>query len=177
MSAAARVFLRDGHGLSSIDRVAAEAGMSTRTIYQRFRNKADLLGSVIGRLIDRTATMVATSELKNVEPRVALFGIIVTEAHRFPVAARMLVREKRCVQNGVADYFRGQILRGTLIISDPDKAAKIFLQMIIADLHEQFLFGPDRTVSNSDVESHLRGVIEIFILGAAPRSGAAGGPV
>ena len=29
--------------------VAAEAGVSTRTIYERYKNKADLLGAVIGR--------------------------------------------------------------------------------------------------------------------------------
>jgi AcrR family transcriptional regulator len=53
MSAAARVFLRDGYGLSSIDRVATEAGMSTRTICQRFKNQKDIqqaLGSECARL-------------------------------------------------------------------------------------------------------------------------------
>ena len=50
IDAATRVFLREGYGLASIDKVAAEAGVSTRTIYERHKNKADLLGAVISRL-------------------------------------------------------------------------------------------------------------------------------
>src|ERR1700720_1576863 len=52
ISAATRVFLREGYGLASIDKVASEAGVSTRTIYERYKNKADLLSPVIIRLVD-----------------------------------------------------------------------------------------------------------------------------
>src|ERR1019366_463596 len=63
IGAATRVFLRDGYGGASIDKVASEAGVSTRTIYERFKNKADLLGAVISRLADRDmATGLATEE-------------------------------------------------------------------------------------------------------------------
>ena len=64
MGAATRVFLRDGYGMASIDKVASEAGVSTRTIYERFKNKADLLAAVITRLVDRDmATVLAITEL------------------------------------------------------------------------------------------------------------------
>src|ERR1700732_2882965 len=53
IAAATRVFLRDGYGGASIDRVAGEAGVSTRTIYERFKNKADLLAAVTTRLVER----------------------------------------------------------------------------------------------------------------------------
>src|ERR1700676_5321109 len=75
ISAATRVFLRDGYGLASIDKVAAEAGVSTRTIYERFKNKADLLGAVISRLVDRMSTVLATVDLIRLEPRAALTAI------------------------------------------------------------------------------------------------------
>ena len=52
-AAATKVFLKEGYGLASIDKVAAEAGASTRTLYQHFENKADLLAAVIGRLVER----------------------------------------------------------------------------------------------------------------------------
>src|ERR1017187_10303463 len=108
--AATLVFLRDGYGGASIDKVASEAGVSTRTIYERFKNKADLLGAVITRLVERDmSTVLATEELDRFEPRqaltaigqaitgracdpisAALFRICVTEAQRFPeLAAKM----------------------------------------------------------------------------------------
>src|ERR1700735_2814286 len=79
IGAATRVFLRDGYGLASIDKVASEAGVSTRTIYERFKNKADLLTSVITRLVDRDmATVFAPPDLDRLDPKEALTVIAQT---------------------------------------------------------------------------------------------------
>jgi AcrR family transcriptional regulator len=192
INAATRVFLRDGYGLASIDKVAAEAGISTRTIYERFRNKADLFGAVISRLVDRVSTVLATAGLDALEPKAALtviaetiagrardadsaalFRIVATEAHRFPeLAARMRDSDRRCVDSAIADYFRGQVARGTLTLGDPDRAAKIFLQMICAELHESLLFDAPQALAALDCKPHLEYVIDLFLRGAAPRSHA-----
>src|SRR6202162_6127541 len=83
IGAATRVFLREGYGLASIDKVASEAGVSTRTIYERYRNKADLLGAVITRLVDHdTATVLATAELDRLDPKDALRVIAQTMTSR-----------------------------------------------------------------------------------------------
>ena len=189
INAATRVFLRDGYGSASIDKVAAEAGVSTRTIYERFKNKADLLGAVISRLVDRMATVLATADLDRLEPRAALlvigttvtdrtlepdcaalFRIVATESHRFPeLAAKMRGSDKQCVERAVADYFRTQGTRGTLNIGDPDRAAALFMQMICSELHENFLFGTAEELAEFDLDSHLQYVIDIFLLGVAPR--------
>lgn len=134
MDAATRVFLRDGFGAASIDKVAQEAGVSTRTIYERFKNKAELLVSVISRLVDRDmATVFAAPELDRMEVRqalltiggsitgracdpqaAALFRIVATEAQRFPtMAEKMRASTKDRVINAVANYFRGK-LRGAV---------------------------------------------------------------
>jgi AcrR family transcriptional regulator len=151
INAATRVFLREGYGLASIDKVAAEAGVSTRTIYERHKNKADLLGAVIGRLVDRMSTVLSTLDLNRLEPKaalaiiaeiitdrardpdaVALFRIVATEAHRFPeLAAKMRENNKLCVGNVVANYLRAQAARGLLSLADPDRAAALFLQDLL----------------------------------------------
>src|SRR5579862_1986399 len=82
INAATRVFLREGYGLASIDKVAAEAGVSTRTIYARYKNKADLLGAVISRLVERMSTVLATADLNRLAPRAALALIAETIAGR-----------------------------------------------------------------------------------------------
>lgn len=190
INAATRVFLREGYGLASIDKVAAEAGVSTRTIYERYKNKADLLGAVISRLVDRVSTVLATAELHRLEPRAALrviaetitgrardpdsaalFRIVATEAHRFPeLAAKMRENNKRCVDNVVATYLRGQVECGGLILADADAAATLFLQMICSELHERLLFGGEAAVAKLDCKAHVDHVIDIFLLGAAPRT-------
>jgi AcrR family transcriptional regulator len=194
MDAATRVFLRDGFGSASMDKVASEAGVSTRTIYERYRNKADLLFAVISRLVDRLATVLATADLDRLEPRAALwwigqtiiergrdpdsaalFRIVATEAQRFPeLAFRMRESNERCVDFEVAAYLRTQIGRGTLRLSDPERAAKIFLQMVFSELHERWLFGGDQGIEQLDMDDHLRHVIDIFLLGAVPRGAELG---
>jgi len=191
MSAATRVFLRDGYGHASIDKVAAAAGVSTRTIYERFKNKGDLLAAVITRLVDRDVmTAFATPDLERLDPKealmvigqtitsracdpdsLALFRIVATEAQRFPeLAEKMRDGTKRRMEDAIANYFRGQIRRGTLVLAEPDRAAMLFLQMICAELHECLLFrGPD-AMPQLDLGSHLRHVIEIFLFGSVPRT-------
>ena len=189
INAATRVFLREGYGLASIDKVAAEAGVSTRTIYERYKNKADLLGAVIGRLVDRMSTVLSTLDLNRLEPKaalgviaeiitdrardpdaVALFRIVATEAHRFPeLAAKMRENNKLCVGNAVANYLRTQARRGLLNLADPDRAATLFLQMICSELHDRLLFGGEAELATFDFKSHVDHVIDLFLLGAAPR--------
>jgi TetR/AcrR family transcriptional regulator, mexJK operon transcriptional repressor len=189
INAATRVFLREGYGLASIDKVAAEAGVSTRTIYERYKNKADLLGAVISRLVDRMSAALATAELNRLEPRAALsliadtitsrardpdaaalFRIVATEAQRFPaLAAKMRENNKQCVDNVVANYLRAQVARGELTLADPDRAATLFLQMICSELHESLLFGGEAAVARLDCKAHVEHVIDIFLLGATPR--------
>ncbi len=189
INAATRVFLSEGYGLASIDKVAAQAGVSTRTIYERYKNKADLLSAVINRLVDRLSTVLATADLHRLEPKAALaviaetitgrardpdasalFRLVATEAHRFPeLAAKMRDNNRRCVDAVVANYLRGQVDRGVLALADPDRAATLFLQMICSELHESLLFGGEASVAKLDCKSHAEHVIDIFLLGAAPR--------
>jgi AcrR family transcriptional regulator len=188
--AAARVFLRDGYGAASIDKVAHEAGVSTRTIYERFKNKADLLLSVISRLVEQDmATMSATPELDRMgvkqalvtigssltgracDPQsAALFRIVAAEAQRFPaLAEKMRNGAKARVVEAVAAYFRGQTLRGALHLSEPERAAALFIQMVVGELHECLLFQSTDAIAKLDFSGHVHYVVDIFLNGAAAR--------
>jgi AcrR family transcriptional regulator len=187
--AAARVFLRDGYGSASIDKVAHEAGVSTRTIYERFRNKADLLTAVITRLVERDmVTRFATADLDRMTTQhalltisealtgracapeaAALFRIVATEAQRFPALAAKMRGTRTRILNAIANYFRGQVLRGKLSLTDPDRAAALFMHMVCAEMHECALFGSPEEMAKLNVSAHLQQVVDIFLNGAAPR--------
>jgi AcrR family transcriptional regulator len=193
IAAATRVFLRDGYGSASIDKVACDAGVSTRTIYERFKNKADLLVAVIERLVERdVATVLARDELERLEPRqalivigqfitgracdpdaAALFRILATEAHRFPeLAAKMRLNAKARIDDVVLGYFLAQVRQGTLQIADPERAAVLFMQMVCAELHECLLFGSASEMAHLDFTGHLNLVVDIFVNGTLPRAAA-----
>jgi AcrR family transcriptional regulator len=169
IAAATRVFLRDGYGSASIDKVAREAGISTRTIYERFRNKADLLD----RLEVRRAllTIGETIAGRACDPEAAaLFRIVAAEARRFPaLAEKMRASTKTRVVNAIAAYFRGQIHKENLSLADPERSAALFMQMVCAELHECLLFGSPEEIAKLDFTAHLDQVVEIFLNGAAPR--------
>lgn len=195
---ATRVFVRDGYGGSSIDKVASEAGVSTRTIYERFKNKADLLGAVITRLVDRDmSTVLSPDELDRMEPRQALtvigqtltgrarnpdcsalFRILAKEAQRFPeLAAKMREHGKARLDNAVAGYLRGQVRRGALRLPDPDRAASLFLQMMCGELHECLLFGSETDMAKLNFEAHVDMVVDIFLNGCGPRNDNTSAPL
>ncbi len=190
LTAATRVFLRDGYGAASIDRVAAEGGVSTRTIYERYKNKAELLAAVITRLVDRDmASGLAHTELDRLEPAqamltvgrilidrvcdpesAALFRILAQDSHRFPeLAAKMRGSAKARINDAIARYLHGQMRRGTLRPLDSDRAAELFLQMVCAEIHECLLFGPPAELAAVDFAAHLTTVVDLFLNGALPR--------
>ncbi len=190
LSTATSVFLRDGYGAASLDRVASEAGVSTRTIYERYRNKSELLGAVITRLVDRDMESgLASTELDRLAPAQALetigrimaarvcdaesaclFRILARDAQRYPeLAARMRDNAKARINDAIAQYFRGQIRSGTLRLADPDRAAGLFLHMVVSELHDCLLFGTEAELAALDVGAHLTHVIDLFLNGALPR--------
>ena len=191
MNAATRVFLKEGFVLASIDKVASEAGVSTRTIYERFKNKADLLAAVINRLIDRDmAQMCETSDLDQLDPQkaltrigetlvsrfsdpdsAALYRIVVTEASRFPdLAARVHTGSKARLRAALAAYLEGQNRKGALVLADPARAAVLFMQMISAEMQECLLFQPADSMATLNLTEHVARVVHMFLFGAAPRA-------
>jgi AcrR family transcriptional regulator len=65
--AARTVFGRDGYSRASIDAIATEAGVSTRTIYNHFANKEQLFASVL----ETSATQVADGFVEALERTLA----------------------------------------------------------------------------------------------------------
>jgi AcrR family transcriptional regulator len=57
------IFARDGYSRASIDAIAGQAQVSTRTIYNHFRDKADLFQAVI----QLSATRVADAQIMIIE--------------------------------------------------------------------------------------------------------------
>jgi AcrR family transcriptional regulator len=192
ISAATRVFLRDGYGLASIDKVASEAGASTRTIYERFKNKAELLTAVICRLVDRDlANEAFTVEWESQAPRqalallgsrmlrrlrepdtAALYRILACEAHRFPELVDRMQCATQRLELTIAAYLRGQAACGTLLLADPDSAATLLLQMLLGTLRERVLFGDVAHLTEADFALHLDRAVDLFLNGALPRPDA-----
>ena len=165
--------------------------MSIKSRYEFEKLRA--IGGIVRKALDAMAAAVwpgvATAELDRMEVRqaltaigrsitgracdpqaAALFRIVATEAQRFPaLAEKMRIATKDRIESAVAQYFHGQITRGRLTLTDPERAAALFTHMLKAELQECMLFGSIQDVARLDFPSHIDLVVEIFLNGAAPR--------
>ena len=188
MRSARKTFLANGFIQGSIDRIAAGAGVSTRTIYEHYGDKAALFEAVVERMFRTAIKSTSGLDLECLEPEsalrvvaieltaeakepesAALFRLIASESRRFPaLAARMCTAGKGGLTAKLATYLRRRRERFAVRLSDTDNAAKLFRQMILGDLQECWLWGGEGALAEFDLPAHIDHVIASFLEGAAP---------
>ncbi|MGV9349432.1 TetR/AcrR family transcriptional regulator [Streptomyces spiralis] len=154
------LFSRDGYTRASLDAIAAQAGVSNRTIYNHFADKADLFLAVIqdstqqvagimtdavdrslGKIVDLEGDLielglawlsVLTSDLA---PHFALIRQINAEAEHIPAQALSTWRQTGPdrVRRALADRLRQLTDRGLLAVDDPARAAGHLMLLISAE--------------------------------------------
>ncbi|MEV0423242.1 TetR/AcrR family transcriptional regulator [Streptosporangium canum] len=160
LDGALTVFARDGYTRASVDAISAEAGVSTRTIYNHFTDKAELFLVVIQEsakqaadiqiaIIDRHLREVTDVEADLIEfgrdwatPRpdsAAHFSLvrqINAEADHIPQEAIDTWQETgpRRVRRELAGHLQRLASQGVLRINDPDRAALHLLLLVSAGL-------------------------------------------
>jgi AcrR family transcriptional regulator len=154
------LFARDGYTRASLDAIAAEAGVSNRTIYNHFTDKAELFQTVIQEstqrvadtmidVIDRNLTKVVDLEtdlvdlglgwlavlVSDLAPHFALIRQINAEMEHIPPAALKFWQDSGPgrVRRELAERLRRIADRDDLTIDDPVRAAGHLMLLISAD--------------------------------------------
>ena len=65
VDAASRLFLERGYGLTTMEAIAAEAGVAVRTVYAIFKNKRTFLREIRSALLDQAHTREIHEEARN----------------------------------------------------------------------------------------------------------------
>jgi len=153
LEGAMREFLAHGYAATSMDRVAAAAGVSKATVYSHFKDKEGLFNALIQRLVyERFGTIFGSlldSHSAQAEPRVVLrrlatnmldsvttdgqlqafMRLIVGESGRFPELANAYVRNLvKPVIDSLTHYLASQ---PQLKLSDPEAIVRIFIGSLI----------------------------------------------
>lgn len=149
LQGAMRVFLQHGYVGTSMDRVAAEAGVSKQTIYSHFQDKEGLFVALIERVTIRRFQIEFGPEPLQGEPTlllrrlaevflnkmgdqdyISLIRVVIGESARFPELAKLYVR--MVVQRShstLSHYFQSH---PELNILDPEATAHIFCGSLVA---------------------------------------------
>ena len=182
MAAATRVFLERGYPGTSVDDIAAEAGVSKRTVYNVFDDKEQLFRAIIGEAIataERFSAQLAATTAEATDAGAALTTLarelaafllsgrvvplrrlLIGEARRFPeFAVEYYDRAPGRVMSAVAVALRAFDERGQLRVDDADLAAEHFAFLTIGASLDRALFEADADATGSDaaVERAERG--------------------
>ncbi|MBE9552529.1 MAG: TetR/AcrR family transcriptional regulator [Proteobacteria bacterium] len=186
VSAARKLFLDSGYGAVSMDAIAAEAGVSKRTVYSHFQNKETLFGAVIGDMCaamggpnstdlaaDRSPEEVLTAYGRQIlkvvlDPEaLSVFRVVLAESPQFPELSQMFCStgpDPMC--NFLSSYLAELNAAGVLDVGDPDTAAKQFINMVKGPYFTALLFGVGPRPTQEEAERSLQQAVSIFLKGA-----------
>lgn len=188
LDAAQACFLDHGFASTSMDLVAATAGVSKATIYAHFQSKDELFGAIIQRRCDDQAeglgalsvdesldARAALTEIARkllalvIEPKVlGIYRMVVAETPRNPDLARIYfeagpLRGKQ----RLVEILDALVRRGLLSIPDTWQAMDQFVGMLRGEVFNRALLGlppSDRT----DMEHTVAGAVEVMLRAYKP---------
>ncbi|TQF16885.1 TetR/AcrR family transcriptional regulator [Myxococcus llanfairpwllgwyngyllgogerychwyrndrobwllllantysiliogogogochensis] len=187
LTGALTVFARDGYTRASIDMIADEAGVSTRTLYNHFQDKARLFQAVIEEsasrvaeaqtaLLDRHLRKVTNLETDLIElalawgtpmpdsaEHFALVRQVNAEAGHIPAPAIKAWREAGPlrVRRELARHLRRLADEGLLRVEDPERAALHFTRLVsVPGPHDGGL-----TLTRKERAEHVASGVRVFLYG------------
>ena len=187
MDHAIQLFMEQGYEVTSVEAIAAAAGISKRTYYTRFAGKPEVFEAVILRYVKRNVTDIPHAETTSpdlqdrlyhmgehllewvLRPDVlGIYRMTIAEVHRFPELARM-VAEYAMVDSARA--FEPVFREATASPLDDEFitfVANQFVQVIAAEPFHRAAQGVEAPGLDEKKRCRLRRAIELFLSGFPP---------
>jgi AcrR family transcriptional regulator len=186
IEAATAAFLRNGYLGTSMDEIAALAGVSKQTVYKQFADKERLFTEIVLGTIDQVGepffggidALQQSEDLEADLRRLAgqLIGIVsdprllrlrrlvIGEAGRFPELGRAYYeRGPRRSFETLASQFRILAERGRLRLDDPQLAAQHFNWLVLSIPLNQAMFSIDLDFGPAELDRYADEAIRIFL--------------
>jgi TetR/AcrR family transcriptional repressor of mexJK operon len=187
VEAATTVFLRNGYLGTSMDEIAALAGVSKQTVYKHFADKKRLFSEIVSSTVDEASETVHDEVLKLedsgdvkadlgdlarrqlaavMQPRLLqLRRLVIGESGRFPELGRVFYeRGPGRTVAALAATFEHLDARGVLDLDDPLLAAQHFNWLIMSiPLNEAMLLGHDAPPDRADLDRYADTGVGVFL--------------
>jgi TetR/AcrR family transcriptional repressor of mexJK operon len=184
--AATTLFLRSGYLGTSMDEIAALAGVSKQTLYTHFANKEQLFTELARGTTDVADEFIAamtvllhdTDDVERdlrelgrryvaavMQPRVLqLRRLVIGESGRFPDVARAYYeRAPGRVIAALAAVLQRLAERGLLRLEDPLLAANHLAWLILATTLDRAMFDGGETLTGADLERFADAGVRVFL--------------
>ena len=185
LDAATALFLTGGYGVTSIEAIARRAGISKRTFYSRFRDKAALFGAVVRRVVERLragndAELFEGGTIEEILTRLAgyilraalspqalaLYRVILAEATRFPELATVVNEQggSREAIDRIAALLEREAHAAQFMPENTSFAAAQFLQIVVA-LPQRRALGLGAPLTPAELEAWPHDAVALFLNG------------
>jgi AcrR family transcriptional regulator len=197
VEAATTTFLQKGYLGTSMDEIAALAGVSKQTVYKHFADKERLFSEVVtstvneasdpvhAEVLDLRDTGDLAADLRDLARRqlalvmkpklMQLRRLVIAESLRFPELGRTFYEQGpgRTIATLAATLERLDA-RGLLAVDDPNLAAAQFNWLLMsAPLNQAMLLGRDRGLTKRELERHADDAVRTFLAAFGMRNGRA----
>lgn len=187
LEAATTVFLQNGYLGTSMDQVAALAGVSKQTVYKHFSDKEHLFSEIVTRTVDEAGepTVNEVMNLRDsgdlegdlcdlarrllarvVQPRLLqLRRLVIGEAGRFPELGRAFYeRGPGRTLAALSEVFDQLAERGLLALDDPALAAEHFNWLVVSTpLNRAMFSGRDDPLSPAELDRFSENGVRVFL--------------
>jgi len=183
VEAAARLFMADGYGATSMDAIAREAGVSKATLYAYFTDKASMFAAIIHNECQRKSDFLWDENFDRSDVRamldqmaraairfgsepetLAIYRIVVGESGRFPELGRVFYETgPRRVLRRLAECLQEANEKGLLSIAEPRLAAEQFVGMVRGAHYLRRLLRIDEEPEAPDDERIVASAVDVFL--------------
>jgi AcrR family transcriptional regulator len=185
LKVATELFLAEGYGSTSIEAVAARAGISKRTLYHRFDDKAALFQAVVHDIIERIRPptgmpLIEGANLREIlrrlagmilraglsPPALALHRLVMSESVRFPELAQAVTGDSSNREaTGLIGGLLARELRDSKLSADSCAFASEQFIFMVVTVPQRRALGYGVPMTAAELDSWAERAVDLFLGG------------
>ena len=189
LDAAKRLFPLSGFEGTSMDAIAAEAGVSKLTVYSHFTDKETLFVAAIrarcqdqvpDALFDVDTSGPVRGQLEAIAhaflrlitspEAIALHRLLTASGSASPKLAQLFWEAGPLrMRQSFEQFLAKEVEAGQLDVPDITRAASQFFALLKGEMHARLLCGCTQSISAQDIEQHVSATVDFFLRAFAPR--------
>lgn len=187
--AAYEEFIGRGFGDTSMDQIARTANVSKATLYAYFPSKEDLFAAIIPSKCQEATDRLGEVDLETDDPEtilrqlgkalmnilvapegIAMFKLVVAEAHRFPELSRIFFDTgPKVIKERIVYVFTRLEKRGVLVMESPETAGIQFLSLLKGHLHTRLILGLIPAATEDEINQLVETTVSLILRAYAPK--------
>lgn len=183
LRAAIELFPKLGYDKTTMDDIAAKAGVTKQTVYSHYKSKDQLFTQMVDALCHRGVRHAPLAGAKSrsfeslllevglnlltlitSKEGMAVTRLVIAEAGRYPKLARLYYESgTQRIMQLLAQFLDEQNARGSIVIPNTESAAAYFFALLKGQYFLRMILGVPPIPSEREKKAHVKEVVAIFL--------------